>query len=116
MTTQAEVDAASAAVLAARRPGQKLYSDDIEQLVEIALEAAAAVRARLPENVEFPVGAQVEKHTGDYRAFGEVRGAFTITDGGPLRYVVRHAAEGGGFFCHVYSPANLRLRQSSRNP
>lgn len=56
----------------------------------------------------FEVTDWVEKHTGDYKAKGEVRAVFTITEGGALRYVVRHAAEGGGFFCHIYSEANLR--------
>jgi hypothetical protein len=46
----------------------------------------------------FTVGDRVEKFTGDYRAPGEVRSVFTIYDGGPIRYVVRHAAEGGGYF------------------
>lgn len=57
---------------------------------------------------EFAVGELVEKFTGDYRVTGEVRAAFTIYDGGPVRYVVRHSAEGGGYFCHIYSAANLR--------
>jgi hypothetical protein len=57
----------------------------------------------------FKVGDQVEKWTGDYRTFGEVRAVFTVTDGGPVRYVVRHEAQGGGYFCHIYSAANLRL-------
>jgi hypothetical protein len=56
----------------------------------------------------FQIGDQVEKHTGDYRARGEIRAVFTITDGGAVRYVVRHQAEGGGYFCHIYSAANLR--------
>jgi len=56
----------------------------------------------------FQVGDLVEKFTGDYRAPGEVRAVFTVWDGGPVRYVVRHKAEGGGHFCHIYSEANLR--------
>lgn len=56
---------------------------------------------------EYTIGQQVEKHTGDYRAKGEVRGIFTMTSGA-VRYVVEHRAEGGGSFCHIYSAANLR--------
>jgi len=57
---------------------------------------------------EFVVGELVEKFTGDYRVTGEVRSVFTVHDGGPIRYVVRHSAKGGGYFCHIYSAANLR--------
>lgn len=57
---------------------------------------------------QFGIGQWVEKHTGDYRAMGEVRAVFTIYDGGPERYVVRHSADGGGYFCHIYSAANIR--------
>lgn len=64
-------------------------------------ERKEAVRA-------FLVGEWVEKFTGDYRAHGEIRAVFTICDGGPIRYVVRHTAEGSGHFCHIYSAANLR--------
>ena len=49
----------------------------------------------------FQVGDLVEKFTGDYRAPGEVRAVFTVWDGGPVRYVVRHKAEGGGHFCYT---------------
>jgi hypothetical protein len=59
----------------------------------------------------FKLGDWVEKHTGDYRAFGEVRAVFTVTDDGPARYVVRHEAQGGGYFCHIYSETNLRLAE-----
>jgi hypothetical protein len=52
---------------------------------------------------DFKIGGLVEKHTGDHRAKGEVRGVLT------LRYVVEHKAEGGGSFCHIYSGQNLRL-------
>lgn len=55
----------------------------------------------------FSIGDQVEKHTGDYRAKGEVRGIFAMTNGA-IRYVVEHRAEGGGSFCHIYSEKNLR--------
>lgn len=57
----------------------------------------------------FLVGDEVEKVTGDYRATGEVRAVFTIFDGGPARYVVRHEANRGGFFCHIYNGDQLRL-------
>jgi hypothetical protein len=62
---------------------------------------------------DFNIGDLVEKHTGDYRAKGEVRGVFTMSNGA-VRYVVEHKAEGGGSFCHIYSGQNLRLlkRQS----
>jgi hypothetical protein len=60
---------------------------------------------------EFKVGDLVEKHTGDYRAKGEVRGVFTMSRGA-VRYVVEHKAEGGGSFCHIYSAQNLRLLES----
>ena len=63
----------------------------------------------MSEVQSFHVGDQVFKHTGDYRLSGEIRGAFTLWDEGPWRYVVRHKAEGGGFFCHIYSASNLRL-------
>ncbi len=55
----------------------------------------------------FKVGDKVEKHTGDYRAKGEVRGIFAMKSGA-IRYVVEHPAEGGGSFCHIYSDKNLR--------
>lgn len=61
----------------------------------------------IPEAYE--IGDQVEKFSGEYRAFGEVRTRFT-TKRGAVRYVVEHEAEGGGSFCHIYSGANLRLR------
>jgi len=59
---------------------------------------------------DFSIGDSVEKHTGDYRAFGVVRGMFRMSNGAQ-RYVVEHKAEGGGSFCHIYSAANLRLRE-----
>lgn len=60
---------------------------------------------------KFKIDDEVFKHTGDYRIHGIVRAVFTIYEGGPTRYVVRHAAEGGGFFCHIYSEANLILKR-----
>lgn len=59
----------------------------------------------------FSVGDQVEKHTGDYHAKGEVRGIFAMKNGA-IRYVVEHPAEGGGSFCHIYSEKNLRKVES----
>lgn len=63
----------------------------------------------MSEPQRYFAGDQVFKHTGDYRLHGEIRGAFRLWDGGPWRYVVRHQADGGGFFCHIYSGSNLRL-------
>jgi hypothetical protein len=57
---------------------------------------------------EYAVFDRVEKFTGDYRASGVVVAVFTVVPDGPWRYVVRHEAQGGGFFCHIYSAANLR--------
>lgn len=66
----------------------------------------------LPEVYE--IGDRVEKFSGEYRAFGEVRARFT-TKHGAVRYVVEHEAEGGGSFCHIYSGAQLRLRTGGDN-
>jgi hypothetical protein len=49
----------------------------------------------------------VEKYTGEYTARGIVLARFT-TSAGAERYVVEHKAEGGGGFCHIYGPNNLR--------
>jgi len=61
------------------------------------------------DEYEFPLWADVEKHTGDYKAPGRIVARFNLYPGGPRRFVVRHEAQGGGFFCHIYSAANLRL-------
>ncbi|RYC10131.1 hypothetical protein [Ciceribacter ferrooxidans] len=55
----------------------------------------------------FSICEQVEKHTGDYTARGEVRAVFAMKNGA-IRFVVEHQAEGGGSFCHIYSEKNLR--------
>lgn len=68
----------------------------------------------MSEVQKFHEGDQVFKHTGDYQLHGEVRGAFTLWDGGPWRYVVRHQADGGGFFCHIYSQSNIRKAKGQR--
>ena len=69
----------------------------------------------MADEQQFAIGDLVEKHTGDYRAYGEIRGVFTITENGPVRYVVRHTAEGGGFFCHIYSAKNIRLMRRAED-
>lgn len=56
---------------------------------------------------KFALFDPVEKYTGDYTARGLIVGRFTMTSGAE-RYVVEHKADGGGSFCHIYSPANLR--------
>lgn len=61
------------------------------------------------DEYEFPLWAKVEKFTGDYKAPGTIVSRFTLYPGGPRRFVVRHEAVGGGYFCHIYSAANLRI-------
>ena len=70
----------------------------------------------MPENRTFAIGDPVKKVTGDYRIKGEVRAVFTLIDGGPTRYVVRHRADGGGYFCHIYSAANLAPDDEQQQP
>ena len=75
--------------------------EQLRTTIELLGEAA------LGQATSFAIGDQVEKHTGDYRAKGEVRGIFAVKNGA-IRYVVEHRAEGGGSFCHIYSEKNLR--------
>jgi hypothetical protein len=58
----------------------------------------------------FEIGEHVEKFGGDYHAKGVVISCFWIVPDSQTypRYVVRHRAEGGGYFCHIYSEQNLR--------
>jgi hypothetical protein len=56
----------------------------------------------------FKIDDAVVKVTGDYHIRGVVRAVFTVHDDGPTRYVVRHEAQGGGYFCHIYNVEQLR--------
>lgn len=58
---------------------------------------------------KFSLLDEVEKFTGDYKAFGVIVSRFTLLNGAE-RYVVEHKAEGGGSFAHIYNPSQLRLR------
>ncbi len=82
-------------------------------LLRAALYTCAPSDAGLIEALEWQIGDQVEKFTGDYSAFGEVRGIFTLKNGA-VRYAVEHNAEGGGSFAHIYSAKNLRSRAADR--
>lgn len=61
-------------------------------------------------DADYKIGDKVEKFTGDYRAIGEVRGVFTLSNGA-VRYCVEHKAEGGGSFVHIYSAKNIRNKR-----
>lgn len=57
--------------------------------------------------IPFVKGDKVCK-VGTYKAPGEVRAVFTLSDDDPSpRYVVVHKAEGGGLFAHIYGAQNL---------
>lgn len=53
---------------------------------------------------KFMIGERVEKHTGDYSTFGEVRGIY-VTKNGKLRYVVEVEPQG---FQMIWSGKELR--------
>ncbi len=91
-------------VLRSIREGQFLtpeFATYIWAMVRRALDAASP-----PSQPDFVVGELVEK-IGTYIIKGEVRSAFTMSNG-QERYVVEHKAEGGGSFCHIYSARNIR--------
>lgn len=78
----------------------KWAADEIERL-------AAIEKAHDVIDADYKIGDKVEKFSGDYRALGEVRGIFTLSNGA-VRYCVEHQADGGGSFVHIYSAKNLR--------
>jgi hypothetical protein len=61
------------------------------------------------------IGDHVFKSSGDYHAYGVVVGFFNMfpEEQPPReknnRVVVRHMADGGGYFCHIYKPENLEV-------
>jgi hypothetical protein len=55
-------------------------------------------------NHKHMIGERVEKHTGDYTTFGEVRGIY-VTKHGKLRYVVEVEPQG---FQMIWSEKELR--------
>jgi len=55
----------------------------------------------------FEIGDKVIKFTGDYHAYGEVRG-YVIMKNGAIRYVVEHDSIPEGSFLHIYSEKNIR--------
>ncbi len=84
-----------------------LADDGFEKFFDDVLRPMFGSCVAVIPKAAFGVGDQVEKHTGDYHAKGEVRGIFAMKNGA-IRYVVEHPAEGGGSFCHIYSEKNLR--------
>jgi hypothetical protein len=72
--------------------------------------SARAVPIRFDEgtgvmDAKFKIGDRVEKHTGAYTSFGEVRCAYT-TKRGDIRYVVEVEPQG---FQMIWSAKELRL-------
>lgn len=60
---------------------------------------------------DFEIGERVKKVSGDYILSGTVVGvveAFPGQENSPVRYIIRHMAEGGGWFLHIYNRSQLK--------
>jgi hypothetical protein len=113
VTHEQEIEVVAMAISANRtqvnRPWDTLSDEWQDSCRSIARTAIAQIDLLRGSNAaRFRIGERVEKHTGDYRVKGEVRGVFRAAPDSPTRYVVAHRAEGGGTFCHIYADANLR--------
>lgn len=60
---------------------------------------------------DFEIGEHIRKVSGEYVLTGVVVGvveAFPGQERSPVRYIIRHMAEGGGWFLHIYNRSQLK--------